>query len=151
MCISPFVFELLIPLSVCLSARICVCAAFLSPALSPCLCTCLSMSLTLLIRLHFCLSGSNRSFPVKPLPDHRWNVVKRYKLTPGKLKGVDVGKDHLMDTLVSDLKKDIRDQGFGSQLVSSIASAPMPADNDSASLSVAAITSCFVLSSVVND
>lgn len=98
----------------------------------------------------YLLRVTNRSFSVKLLPDHRWNIVERYRLIPGKLEGVDVGKDHLMEGLVSDLKKDLREQGFGSQLVRSIASAPMPTNSGSANLSIAVITGSFA-SSVVND
>lgn len=150
-CIYPFASVRLS--SNCRSLCSSVCAVFLSLSLPLYMYMFrdISISLALMIRISFCFGGTNRSFPVEPLPDHRWNVVKRYKLTPGKLEGVDVGKDHLLETLVSDLKKDLRDQGFGSQLVGFIASAPMPTDSDSAILSVAAITGCFVLSSVGKD
>lgn len=54
-----------------------------------------------------------------------------------------------MEALVKDFKQDMRDNDFGDQLVRSIASALMPADSDSASLLIAAISCTF--SSVVND
>eukprot|EP00904_Undaria_pinnatifida_P009166 jgi/Undpi1/537/HiC_scaffold_10.g04001.m1 len=48
--------------------------------------------------------------------DHRWNIVKRYKLTPGKLEGADASKDRLMDALMADFEKDMRENDYGDLL-----------------------------------
>lgn len=51
------------------------------------------------------------------LSDHRGNKVRRYKLTPGKLEGVDPRKDKRMDALLERFKEDVAAYGAGDQLV----------------------------------